>query len=167
MREARDGRDDGFGGMRLIVKFGLIWALLATGFLPAHGQSTAYELSLGMHINEMRRLMGPEKFDISTDERIPKEVWWKSENIDLAFCNDRLSAFRIALNPSLASFTRAVKAEISSRGDPKYELKSAAVSGVEAETRLEPYRYLRISITQYQNGETDVSRWQTQIGRCE
>ena len=142
-----------------IVFFGLPQAVEA--------QISPFELTLGMHENAVKELVDARKFTILSEKSATSDTEWRSDGFDLYFCKHHLTGIHIPLHSDVASFSRAVESERKVRGEPTFALESRIWGSVEAKWRIEPYRYLSISLTQYREPNVSVDRWLQDTHSCE
>ncbi len=149
-------------------RFGAVaFALSALSVTSPVTAQSPYELRLGMHKSVVERVLGGNLGNLDTELSDGRDQWFRSQSIDLVFCENKLTAFRIALTGDLASWATAVETAKAERGPPEMSWQGSIFGEIEAKWRVAPYQFLSISMVQYRNGDIEVDRWMSDLRKCD
>lgn len=141
--------------------------LISSAFSVIASAQSAYELRLGMYESAVKLVVGQDLGNLDPELSDEKEQWYRKGDLYLVFCNHKLFAFRIALNPSVAAWANAVDGIRKEKGEPEINLQSAIIGSVTAKWRLAPYQSLSISMAQVSSGALVVDRWMQDSRKCD
>jgi hypothetical protein len=139
--------------------------ILAAALLVMQGGSI-HDLQLDMgkrSVEEVLGSLGTHDADWPSDGTEKYDV----PGGNLFFCGNMLHTIIIDMPGNVQSFARAVNAETKARGAPEVAFEDTVVGYVNAEWRVEPYKYLSISMVQYRpDDEIEVWRSLRQLNHC-